>query len=477
MESLLIIIMALSLGIIALLSFLAYPSGTLEQKKGILKASLLGAWIVSTIYFGPRFAVIRIPGVFDITIERALFIPLVFVLIYSLITKRTLLGKSIAIEFFMLLFATLCMMSMLFHGFLPRAPEYASPWFIFINGYLFPFIAFLYAKYVLNSFKDINTVLWFIFLGGLYLAAIAPLEFFDMRHLVYPKYINDPNIWLHLDRARGPFQNAAINGLAIVFSFSCSMFLLGAKKGAARVLQVILGVLYVLAVFFTQTRSIYLCFMVTALGLLIFYRMNISKWRAFFLPVCLFLIVAVLNLPKLAGEERKKGGVLQLEEVNIRFGLVERSLAMIADKPITGLGFGQFIPESVERYKGIVPVPAGSFTQTQHNHLLGIAAELGIPGLLTFSILVGTLLYRASRAAVILYYEPDMSYFNLTLVLLIGMVAYLLNNMFIEPSYFITINSIFYIFAGIIDRIDLELKHQVYKLREPGHLSYIPTTA
>lgn len=455
METLYGLSIGLSLGIILLFFFLRHPKGTLAEKASWLKAGLLGSWFIATIFFGPLFAVIRVPGVFDITIERALFIGVLIVLIYELLAKEHR-NKSLTIELLMLFFCCLCLISMTIYGFLPKSPQYASPWFIFINGYFFPFIIFLYAKYVLKTMKELKIVLLFIFCGGLYLSLIAPFEFYGMREYVYPQYINDQKIWLHLDRARGPFQNAAVNGIIIVYAFLCGMYLLSMKKGIWRVIHILCAMIFTMAVFFSQTRSVYLAFFIVSVALILFYRMEISKWKAFFLPVCIFLIISVLNLPRLASEDRKKGGVLQMEEVNIRFGLIQRSIAMLTDSPLTGLGFGQFIPSSVERYKGIIPVPAGSFTQTQHNHLLGIAAELGLPGITVFSLLIGIILFRASRVLVELFSGADLASYNLSLVLTMGLMAYLINNMFIEPSYFLALNSIFYFFAGIIDKMYIQ---------------------
>lgn len=466
MEKILYILIIFSLGFIAFASFLKYRKYDIEDKKSVLKGALLGFWLVSTIFFGPRFGAIRVPGFFDITIERAVFIIVMTVIAYELFGRKRQIIKNLILETIMSWFLLICLVSMVFHGFLPRSPEYVSPWFIFINGYLFPFFVFLYSKYVITSLREVKVVFLFIFLSGLYLVLIAPLEFYGLRDFVYPQYINDKTIWLHLDRARGPFQNAAVNGLVIIYAFLCGMFLLSLKKGFWRVIQFICVPVFVSGIFFTQTRSVYLSFLLVSVCLILFYRMNVSKWRVFFLPICIFLLIAILSIPRLATEDRRKGGVLQLEEVFIRFGLIERSMAMIAEHPISGLGFGQFIPSSVERYKGVIPVPSGSFTQTQHNHLLGLAAELGILGVSIFCLIIGVFLFRASRALVTFYNQPDMTFSNLVLVLLLGNIAYIVNNMFIEPSYFITINALFYMFVGFTDRIYLETVTKYFQ-RQP----------
>ncbi|MEM3448879.1 MAG: O-antigen ligase family protein [Nitrososphaerota archaeon] len=462
MEKLLLIIIILSSGVLGLVLYFSSPRRTSEEKKDDLKAIVLGAWIVAAVFFGPKFAVIRVPGIFDITIERTLFVILVLLLLHNIATSRQRYGGNFSLEVVMVWFATTCLVSMLLHGFRPRHPDYVSPWFLFISGYLFPFMVFIYAKYVIKSIRQINIVFTFVFFTGLYLSLIAPLEFYNLREYVYPQYINEKDVWLHMDRARGPFQNAAVNGLVIIYGFLCGTFILSQRKGNWRVIQAVCTFMFLAAVFFTQTRSIYLSFIVSAFIIVIFYRTRIPKWKALFLPICMVLILGIINAPKLASEERRKGGVLQIEEVNIRFGLIDRSIAMFMDNPLTGLGFGQFVPASVERYKGRFEVPSSSFTQTQHNQFLGLAAELGIIGISLYLLVLGIILFRVSKVVVYFYYGDMLILSNLSITLIAGMLSYLINSMFIEPSYYVAINALFYMFCGFVDNLHENITRGVY---------------
>ena len=63
-----------------------------------------------------------------------------------------------------------------------------------------------------------------------------------------------------------------------------------------------------------------------------------------------------------------------------------------------GIGLAQFIPASTRSYKGrtaFVAEEAG--TQFQHNHLLGIATELGLEGLLVYLAIIILILRRMTQ--------------------------------------------------------------------------------
>jgi len=445
------VLIVLSLGAIAWMGYvMARPRHDLGGEMVGTETILLGCWLVAVVFFGPNFLALRPAGIFDITIERALFIALLLMLTRSLLRGQVHFSRSLTVEWLMLLFLLLCFLSMVQFGFGTASPGYPSPWFTFLSGYLFPFIVFVYAKWHVVGQRAVRCIFYFVFLAGLYLVLVSPLEFFQLRQYVFPQYINDPTILLHLDRARGPFQNAGLNGLAILFGFLCGVYLTDHKQGIDRGVHIGLLALFFPAIFFTQTRSVYLGFLVVLLGLLFFYRTSFPKWKAFFLPLSLAFLLAAINSPRLAFEERSKGGVMQVDEVKIRFTLMERSIAMIGDQPFRGVGLAQFIPASVQRYKGRYPIPESTTEQTQHNHLLGLAAELGIVGMLIYVGIVGNILVRGSYLIARLRpRNPTLA--NLPLVLILLMISYLLSAMFLEPSYFLASNATFFTFAGILD--------------------------
>ena len=416
-----------------------------------LSTPVFGAWILACAVWGPYFLTVRRPGFFDITIERILFACLLFLLGFGACTGQISLRFNATIELLMLLFMVVCVGSMIAHGFTPQLPAFPSPWNIFITGYLFPFLVFIFAKQYLVAEPDITFVLGVLFFLGCYLAITAFFEFSNLRQFVFPRYINDPKVWLHYERARGPFLNAAFNGTAILFGCICGVHLMHKIKGS--VVRILFGVCllpFVPAFFFTQTRAVYLGAVLLALFLLIFYKTRYPKWKVWALPVTLALVLLLVNIPRLASEERRIGGVLQKVEVEQRIGLIKRSLLMFLDRPFLGVGLAQFIPASLKEYQGKVPFFASFEALTQHNHLLGMMVELGIAGTLVYCAILITILRRLIHLLRIL---PASGFLgkNFAALMLCIWILYLNNNFFVEPSYCLFVNAVPFMFAGIAD--------------------------
>jgi O-antigen ligase len=356
----------------------------------------------------------------------------------------------LTIEILMLLFSLVCILSMLAKGFKPVNTLFPAPWNVFVNGYLFAFLAFLFAKNQVTTEQDVRFVLGTLYAMGLYLAVVAFFEFFELRQFVYPQFINNPKILLHLDRARGPFLNSAFNGIALIVGFLAGFHLMSCLQGPGRVFHQGLLVLFFPAIFFTQTRSIYLGFIITLAALLLCYRTPIPKWKVMALPVALMLVLVLVNVPRLASKERREGGVLQVDEVLVRATLLERSVVMFSDHPLTGVGLGQFIPVFYNEYRGRVATLENTADQAQHNHLIGMLVELGVFGVGLYLAII-TMLFR--RLYQLLPRMPSRGLVSVNLLLVIGvvLVVQLVANQFVEPSYCMFVNVVFFLFGGMAD--------------------------
>lgn len=413
-------------------------------------AVLFTIWLISAAMWGRWFHVYRLAGIVDITIERVLFAVMILTLLGGLVSTPSILRGNRSIEPLFLLLCAICLASMLVHGFTPSSPKYTSPWYIFITAYLFPMIVFLFAKRYFVTERNLSILFHGLFYLGAYLSVMAFFEFFNLRQYVFPRFINDPKVWLHLDRARGPFLNSAMNGLALVVSFLCGVHLLAFKNGFRRLIHLFLMSLFFPAVFFTLTRSVYLCFLLSLGTLLFAYRTSFPKWKVLALPLAVTLVIASANVPRLASSDRRAGGVYQIEEVRIREALLKRSMVMILDNPIFGVGLAQFIPVSVAKYKGVVPIPETSEEQTQHNQVISITVELGLVGVAVYLAIV-TMFFR--RAFSLLHASPETEFIDRNLAVLIGAAlgAYVVNNLFIDSSFQLFPNVLFFMFGGIAD--------------------------
>jgi O-antigen ligase len=419
--------------------------------------------------------VLRIPGGFDLTLERFFFILMLFLFVIGLFSGKVHFRDDVGIEILMGLFIIICFFSMIRTGFSPSSPNYPSPWFILITGYLFPFIAFVYAKYLLIDDTDPLVIFNTLFFLGIYLCIIAFFEYFNLRQFIFPRFIANPNIGIHFDRARGPFLNAAVNGAGILAGFVCGLFLIGKKIGMSKVLYFSLLLLFFPAVFFTQTRSVYLGLIIVLFLFAGWYKTAFPKWKLLSLPLAILLIVAMANSHRFFSADRREGGVYQLSEVQSRIALFERSLAMIAERPFLGVGWAQFIPASNKIYKGRIPFIAESDMELlQHNHLLGLAVELGIGGVSVY-IMIIIMVFRRLMQLSGRWTQNGIMGDNLQIVIVMIWCVYLCNNFFIEPSNNLFLNAVPFVFAGLADglyrrSLKLERKFSATSMESHAHV-------
>ncbi|MCG6536846.1 MAG: O-antigen ligase family protein, partial [Syntrophales bacterium LBB04] len=287
---------------------------------------------------------------------------------------------------------------------------------------------------------------------GVYLSITAFFEYTNLRQFVFPKYINSPVIsQLHLDRARGPFLNAAFNGVGILIGFISGMHLLQKKTGFVRSFYLAALTIFFPAVFWTLTRSSYLGMFITLIIFLRWYKTSFSKWKLLTLPLAIVLIFGIIQSPRLLSTERRAGGVYQTAEVDIRLALLKKSFFIFTEHPFWGAGMAQFIPASTRLYKGRTPSNVEEVGGTfQHNHLLGIATELGAPGLLAYLTFIILILRRLAQLAGKLP-ETGVMGNNLRIAIIAVWCVYLNNNLFVEPSNNIFINAAPFLFAGLAD--------------------------
>jgi len=416
-----------------------------------LPVVVLSLWIVASAVFGGYFWALRVPGIFDITIERLLFSVILLLLVAGLFQGKVIIQKNIAIEIAMGMFLLVCLLSMTRTGFFPIIPGLPAPWFNFINGYLFPFFIFVFAKNYHANEKDVLVILHTLFYFGIYLCILSILEFFNLLQFVVPRYIADPLLGIHMGRARGPFLNAAFNGVGIVIGFISGLHLLQKKTGFSRFFYLSALLLFFPAVFFTLTRAVYLAMLITVIIFLVWYKTSLPKWKLISLPLVIVLIVGIANYPRLLSTERREGGVYQVKEVAIRFALMERSVYLFSGSPFTGIGLAQFVPESILKYRGPVPsfAPA-SLATFQHNHFLGVMTELGLPGILIYLTIIIQILRRVKQLKGKLP-ETGIMGNNLRIVIFAVWSVFISVAMTAETTNFAFVNAIPMLFAGLAD--------------------------
>jgi putative inorganic carbon (HCO3(-)) transporter len=226
-----------------------------------------------------------------------------------------------------------------------------------------------------------------ILLGGLtalaaYLAVTTLAEGLGIDALVFPKYILDPDVGLHANRARGPFVEAAANGLALDLS-AIAAFCLASLTPSRAIRRIAFGVglACVCGVIFTLTRQVWLATVLSGVV-----TMAVAPGlRRYLLPAMVAAVTGVL-LAMVAVPGLQKDVVRRANSdrpVWDRLNSNAAALRMVADHPVLGVGWGAFADRVPPYYRLAQDYPLTT-VGALHNVFLSTAVELGLLGLLAW---------------------------------------------------------------------------------------------
>lgn len=217
---------------------------------------------------------------------------------------------------------------------------------------------------------------------GAYLGLTALFETVGLRALVFPGYINDPSVGIHPDRARGPFVEAAANGLALyVCAVACAVALAVWERRAARRTAAVIGALCLLGLLFTLTRQVWLGAAAATLVTLL----AAPGLRRYLIPTAIGMVATVLFafafIPGLEERASERSGSRQ--PVWDRLNSNRAAVRMIEDQPLVGFGWYRFEAESPPYYQLAETYPMTTVPRP-HSVFLATAVELGLIGFLAW---------------------------------------------------------------------------------------------
>ena len=142
------------------------------------------------------------------------------------------------------------------------------------------------------------------------------------------------------------------------------------------------------------------------------------------------------NLEKMTEGERARVAIAHRLNLGMgRFGFWEEATALIKKYPLTGSG--------LNTYSKLENMYA-------HNCYLQMGAEIGIPGLLAFLVMVGVVFLRALRSLA----ELKDPYWEAMLVaFLSGMAAFLIQSFFDTTLYSVQLGALFWVMVGLIGAV------------------------
>lgn len=246
---------------------------------------------------------------------------------------------------------------------------------------IIPFGLFLLAPIAFATERQRQLLLFLLVVLGAYLGITALLETTGPKALVFPRYITDPAIGLHADRARGPFAEAAANGLALFVCAVAAAMAFAQWRGRWRQAAAVVVVLCGAGIVFTLTRQVWLGGVAGALVTLFVAR----ELRRYLIPTVVLCAAGVLlALAFVPGLRTKATSRAESQRpVWDRLNSDDAALRMIEAKPLLGFGWYRWQQDSQPYYRLAPDYPLTTVNRP-HNVFLGTAVELGLVGFLAW---------------------------------------------------------------------------------------------
>ncbi|HEY1658126.1 MAG TPA: O-antigen ligase family protein [Candidatus Sulfotelmatobacter sp.] len=425
----------------------SFEANALQEAKPVRRKSLKGmplpAALIAFFLFFQLFDYHALHWFTSITPDRVCFLLLCLSFIAAA-QKGKLRFSWTGTEVCMVLFALLCTIS-----YCVTNPDGGSEQLKWLTT-LFNLIAFPFGLYLFTKFSRYSAAktLWLMraLVGvGVYLAFTGIFEHFGINALVWPGYIVDPHVGIQFGRSRGPMVGSNPMGEWLVVVYLAACLIMPYARKASKVLLWGLILLVMIAIYCTLTRGPWICFAAMLL-------LTAGLGGKFGIQSRLTVLVILLAFFTGAGSKfsyrqetlfsRRQNTI----EYRISNNLTTYNMGMA--NPLTGVGYGNFMPMWSKYFDGKAEELTKDLTDGNHNTFLGLFADMGFPGVLLYSALFGYLLRDCFRTWRLFspenLFEKNFALCALGLVL-ISIIEAISGDLRFNP----TLNSLTFVFAGI----------------------------
>lgn len=267
-------------------------------------------------------------------------------------------------------------------------------------------LLFLYIKNNLNSLK-INRILNIIIVSGVLQALLAIIQFFNQSSLGLKHFeagifnANIPGVatffvdGVKFIRAYGTTPHPNVLAVFLLAAIFCiyALWLNNAKTRLWQTCLVINYGLLILGLLLTFSRAVILIFIASSLLFFLIAFIKFKKIRFKIITLFLLFIVFCSLFTALLWPEvsaRFLSISSQEQAVTLRLYYNDIALSIIKEKPLLGLGLGNFVWHLFDNYQ----LKEFWLYQPVHNLYLLIAVEIGIIGLIVFLIFLGKILFK-----------------------------------------------------------------------------------
>ena len=332
-------------------------------------------------------------GPVPITLDRLLIAALVIVFGALYLLGREDIRKLNLADWTIVALITVITFSTITHDFRFLKNMPASR-LLFFN--LLPVTLYVVLKTACISRDDLKFIAVAMGLLGMYLACTAIAEVKEFTSFVFPSYIMNSETTEFLGRGRGPFLNPVSNGIFQAICFCCVLMWWPRTGNATRFVLLGAALIISVGVYATLTRSVWVGLVGTC-GLFVWLPSTRREKGAMIIAATILAIVMfpVVGEKLLSFKRDKNVTQAEMEQsASLRplFAIV--AWKMVQDRPIMGVGFGQYArakyPYLQDPYSGKPLWMTKSFMQ--HNVFLAYITETGVIGLLCLLAMLGMMM-------------------------------------------------------------------------------------
>jgi O-antigen ligase len=258
-------------------------------------------------------------------------------------------------------------------------------WGVLAAKYVFPFTLFHLARMVFAGECEVRRFEVFALAVLAYLSFTAIAFLLGTNALIFPKFILNPSIGYHVDRARGPFLQAVANGVSL--NVLALLVLHGYQRGSLRGWKTVAVLASVpIAILATMTRAVWLSFAGSLLAILVLStNRNVRLALATLIALAVAGLALVMSTTQLGGTFEDR--LSESAPVEYRKAVYAGGWQMFLERPLTGWGFHQ-MPAELPRYVA----ESHEKVLYPHNTYLEVAVENGLLGLSLYGWLMWELL-------------------------------------------------------------------------------------
>lgn len=391
-------------------------------------------------------------GPIPLTLDRLMVAVLIGAFAWQCAHRKQKLRRFNSVDFGVFILTGVITLSTVIHDFTYMENMPAAR-LLFFN--LIPVGVYAVMRYVRLGDNDLKLMsLGFAGLG-VYLAFTAIAETRDLEALVFPRFIMNPEFEEFFGRGRGPFLNPVSNGIYMVVCFCCMWMWFPGSSIRRKMVIIALAGLMCVGVYSTLTRSVWLG-LVAAVGIVVFLPApQAHKGAMVVLASLLLMCVVPLLSDKVFSFKRDKNVSLAEMENSARLRPMFVTVAkrMFVDRPILGVGFGQYAIAKYPYLQDQYSAEPLSLTKgyMQHNIFLAYLTETGLVGLSALLLMLAVFL----RAAWTVWRDTRLSFWKrqFGLLMLALLANHGINGMFHDVSIIPMENMLMFFLAALVNNI------------------------